>query len=1174
MQPKPTVALDPQERLDAIVTAYLKAVEAGQKPDRQQWLADHPDVAKELAEFFADEDRMARVAGPLRVPINQATPRPPAQRTLQIPAAIPVGRFGDYELQAEIARGGMGVVYKARQVSVNRIVALKMILGGAVASPADVQRFRNEAEAAAHLDHPNIIPIYDVGTTDGQPFFTMKLVTGGSLAERLPCAAADLKGLVVLLARVARAVHYAHQRGILHRDLKPANILITGSSDQSSSGEHRSASSVSHAEGPTPVVTDFGLAKLVERGSDITRSGAIVGTPTYMAPEQAKGHHKTITTAADVYSLGVILYEVLTGRVPFKGETPMDTVLQLIEREPTPPRQLNRRIDADLETICLKCLEKDPARRYESAEALADELDRWLAGESIRARPSTAWERARKWVWRKPHQALIAAMGLIIAFLCVIGAPVAATGWVKANDLLATEAQARQEADTARKQAQNQAEAEKRAAEAEKRAREAAEDARKQAEVARTEAQKQTEIARQALAEAQVRTYYARIGQIEGQLRSHNVLRARELLDESPAELRQWEWNYLNRLCHLELATCKPHNGAGMLWTAFMADGRVASLGWDNQVRVWEARTGRTLWAHAANATWGGCAALGPDDLLAFPTSDGKTPVVEVWDTKKNRKVATCRGHQVPVAGVAFSPDGKRLASTAHDPSMRQCELRIWDAATGEPQHSSAELAPWCVAFSPDSEQLAVGHSEGTLKVLDAASGAVKFSARKHASIIHGLAFRPGTHTLVTAGVDEIRLWDTRQGKETGAMTKQNGNIFTIGFSRDGKRLATPACDMTIRVWDAETQEELFALGGHNRPVMGVCFHPTENRLVSVSSDGTARLWNTPTTLEAIVQRDSAALRNAACSADGKRVATSSAYHAAGAAKVWEADSGKLLQTVKNVCSNAAISPDGRWLAVGPLAAGENLVRIFDATTGQEVKTLKGHKAPVTQVAFSPDGKRLASICSFAEAQKPAGQAEIKCWDVATGKELCTCQGLLVTTNGSALSFSGNGKRLATSGLDRSNPRQAANVAQVWDVETGALLFTGQKHPDMIDAGVALSPDGRYLAESFGMFEERAEIIVHDLTDRTAKHLKGHFSMIHGLAFAPDGKRLASASYDRSIKIWDPLKGEEVLTLHGHDSHVQSVAFSGDGRRLVSASSDKTFRIWDAPPPAAATAKK
>jgi tetratricopeptide (TPR) repeat protein/tRNA A-37 threonylcarbamoyl transferase component Bud32 len=389
------------QRLDEIIASYLEAEETGQAPDQQELLRRHPDLAAPLAQFFANQEGFNRLAAPLRPLASAALAATPPPGDTSLPGnpedsltgagTASIGRsFGDYELLQEIGRGGMGVVYKARQKGLGRLVALKMVRSTGPAAAADRQRFRNEAEMAAHLDHPQIVPIYEVGERDGQPYFSMKLIDGGSLAGQLARFGADLRSAARLLAAVARAVHHAHQRGILHRDLKPGNILLDGAGQ--------------------PHVTDFGLAKRVAVDSSLTHSGELVGTPSYMAPEQTTGQRGAITTATDVYGLGAILYALLTGRPPFRGDTPLDTLNQVRRQEPEPPSRSNPRVDRDLETICLKCLEKDSQRRYGSAEALAEDLERWLVGEPIRARRSNAWERTVKWAKRRP--ALAGLMGI------------------------------------------------------------------------------------------------------------------------------------------------------------------------------------------------------------------------------------------------------------------------------------------------------------------------------------------------------------------------------------------------------------------------------------------------------------------------------------------------------------------------------------------------------------------------------------------------------------------------------------------------------------------------------------------------------------------------------------------------------------------------------------------
>lgn len=398
MKDRVSDASEREQRLDELATAYLKAQEAGQTPDRQALLDSNPELASELREFFADQDRLERLAASPLLPDTNRTPLP--KRTNGGPGSLlppPPRSFGEYTVLAALGQGGMGVVWKARQRRPDRLVALKMFRAGDLASPTDVQRFRNEAEVIAQLDHPHILPVYEVGEHDGVHYFSMKLVEGGSLAAHPDSYRADPRSAARLLATIARAVHYAHQRGILHRDLKPSNILLD-------------------SEGQ-PHVSDFGLAKRVETDSSLTQSGTLVGTPSYMAPEQTSGNKGAVTTATDVYGLGAVLYALLTGRPPFVGETVLETMEQVKNREPVPPRRINPKVDRDLETICLKCLQKEPNRRYESAQVLAEDLERWLKGEPIRARRAGRWERLRKWVRRRPALASL----IMVSILAVLG---------------------------------------------------------------------------------------------------------------------------------------------------------------------------------------------------------------------------------------------------------------------------------------------------------------------------------------------------------------------------------------------------------------------------------------------------------------------------------------------------------------------------------------------------------------------------------------------------------------------------------------------------------------------------------------------------------------------------------------------------------------------------------
>jgi tetratricopeptide (TPR) repeat protein/tRNA A-37 threonylcarbamoyl transferase component Bud32 len=422
MPEETNAVLEREQRLDEAVTSYLEAAESGREPDPEEWLSRYPELTTELREFFADQDRVVRLTAPLRAVAQAAygsTPRPgdtpPPASGIGIEAEpgsdFEVRSFSDYELLQEIGRGGMGIVYKARQLSLHRLVAPKMIPASRLASQADVQRFQAEAQSAASLDHPHIVPIYEVGELEGYPHFSMKLLSGGSLAQEVVSNQESgvnkeaCRSAAQMVATVARAVHHAHQRGILHRDLKPSDILLDDAGQ--------------------PHVTDFGLAKRVEMDGSITQSGVLVGTPSYMAPEQATGQKGSITTATDVYGLGAILYALLTGRPPFQASSVLETLEQVKTREPEPPARANACLGRDLETICLKCLEKEPSRRYSSADAVAEDLERWLAGEPIEARPSSPRERLWRWCRRNPKVAILTGVSTLLLLLVAAGSTVA-----------------------------------------------------------------------------------------------------------------------------------------------------------------------------------------------------------------------------------------------------------------------------------------------------------------------------------------------------------------------------------------------------------------------------------------------------------------------------------------------------------------------------------------------------------------------------------------------------------------------------------------------------------------------------------------------------------------------------------------------------------------------------
>ena len=1053
----------------------------------------------------------------------------------------PPRSFGDYELLEEIARGGMGIIYKARQKSLGRIVAVKMLLFGEQSGKELAQRFRAEAAAAASLQHPNIVAIHEVSAHEGQPFFAMEFIDGQSLARlNAECEVRNaewLRRAARYVKIVAEAIHYAHERGILHRDLKPSNVLIDPF-DQ-------------------PRVTDFGLAKRLHHDSELTLSGQVLGSPNYMPPEQAAAKRGQVGRRSDVYSLGAILYHLLTGRPPFVGETLTDTLHEVLNTEPVSPRLLNPSVPRDLETLCLKCLEKEPARRYQTAQTLAEDLDRFLRDEPIQARPVGQAEKAWRWCRRKPLVASLGGATLVLLLAVTIGSPIAI---YRINH-------------------------------------------------ERQRAEKGESAARRGELDARQKAYASDMNSVQQALAQSDLGRALQLLDrhrpgsaggspavfgdspktrvrrdqegapgESPdaarepralpnSDLRGWEWRYWWRQCQGEERFILGQHTNGATAVGVLAAGKtVFSAGRDKSVRLWslESRRQIAMLPHQEEVIG---AAASPDGrwLATTTVKEGMGQPVLLWDLATQKIAATLTTEfWLRPGGILFSPDGKWLAFATMFGGVRVWDVNARNEVTDLPAVNRLNFLLG-LAFSPDSRTLAYNENDhGAILLWDIPSRSVS-RLTGHESAVTALAFSPDGQTLASGSQDRsARLWNLAERRERFQLTNYSGGVTKFAFSPDGRSLALSVGSgpgRVIHVIEAATGNPQAELRGHRKSIADLAFTPDGQTLLSASGDGTLRVWDpVPRAKEkfahAFAQNSIStdwssygpALR---LSPDGRHLLT---VYTNGTFSVWDTlllAEGERHPLPFTNTTFAAVAPGGRLAAFGS-RSGE--VKLWDADTGQAQSFAWPGTNRVHLLVFSLDGHHLAAgddAKALAQMGVPdETRRTVRVWDLGARKQTH----FFSTDDGEfpvSLTFSVDARTLMA-GLSKG-------PVKLWQLDGpgGAATFRG--HSGWV-RGLAMPTNGQTLISA------GADIRFWDVRTRheNAVKLSPRASAENCLALSADGRRFAAGASDGSISIWDVASHEEVATLEGHKETVMQLAFTPDGDYLVSVSKDQ-LRVWHAP---------
>jgi WD40 repeat protein len=1039
-----------------------------------------------------------------------------------------------------------------------------------------IARFEAERQALAMMNHPNIARVYDAGSTpDGRPFFAMEYVPGEPITAYCDRHRLSNRERLELFTQVCDAVQHAHQKAIIHRDLKPSNVLVMVGDGK-----------------PLPKIIDFGVAKatnqrLTEK-TVYTELGQIIGTPEYMSPEQAEMGSLDIDTRTDIYSLGVLLYELLVGELPFSsGELRKAgyAEIQRIIREKDPPRpstrlsglgassqsvaekrhtdlvRLLRELRGDLDWIAMKALEKDRTRRYATASELAADVGRHLRDEPVVARPPGAGYRLKKLL--RKHRGPVAAAGVVLLALLV---------GLAATSLMYLQVRSQREEKEAALEKESAALAEKTLALTEK------DEALQQSEGLRLITHSSTVLPSNPglallLAIEGAKVYPGPETSMALQVALQDLHEVKTLIGHggfvssvrfSPDGLRvfagSWIW---------DAETGKVLSVLGGDPVSFSADGRRVLTESHGTFTVWDTETGNEILVLGGQDLRINSASLSPDGRRVVLGLFDKT--ARIRDVETGKEVAVFEGHDDQVLDAGFSPDGRWVMTR----SARRT-VKIWEVETKkELTIPTGEDDQVCAAsFSSDGRRLVAGYDSSTATIRDVETMEKLVSLRGHRAAINCASFSPDNRYVVTGSFDTTaRVWDAGTGKEIGIFKGHVGLVLSATFSPDNQWVLTREFEDTARIWGVTTGIELDIFKGHEGPIFSADLSPDGRRVVTGSGDGTARIWDMEARGEfTVLEGHEEEINSASFSPDGKRVVTSSLDKTA---RIWDAETGKevlVLQGHEYAVLSACFSPDGRRVVAG---SGDK-ARIWDAGSGKEILILQGHEDEVLSASFSPDGRKVLTTCFRGP----------KIWDAETGKEILALEGVDLSETSHAR-FSSDGRRLITR-------VSGGGGFGIWDADTGKKILVERWGPDNpIDA--TLSPDGcsvltiyedkraiirdvktnkgilslrNVTSASFSPDGRRVVIgsestaVIYDVeTGQELQVLRGHGDTIHSVSFSPDGRRAMTCSGDGTARIWDVLTGKESLVLRGHEDKSFTASFSPDGRRVMTVN-EKTVRIW------------